>query len=106
MGSSRLDETHRLHARGETVAVIDTAGRAGKAVEVAAHDDVLVRVGRALDGRDDVVVLDRPHLEPVADVELELDRLALLDHRLDSVWDCESSSLMSGNTGSLSHDET
>ena len=40
---------------------------------------------RAADRGDHVVVLDRAHLEPVADVELELDRLALLDQGLDLV---------------------
>ena len=81
--AGRLDQAQGFHGRGETRPVVDGASRGAEAVEMPSEDDVFVGEFGAAEGRDDAVVLDRPHLEPVPDVELELDRLALLDQALD-----------------------
>jgi hypothetical protein len=81
--AGRGDQPDRLHHRGKTRPVVDAPGRGAEAVEMAAEDDVFVGEFRPLEGGDHVMVFDRSHFEPVPDVELELDRLALLGQGLD-----------------------
>ena len=71
------DEADGFHGRSEARAVVDGPGGGAEAVEVAAQEQVFVGIGRPPEQGDDVVVFDRAHLEPVADVELELDLFAL-----------------------------
>ena len=84
-GARGGDEAESLEAGGETRAVVDAARPAAEAVEVAAHDDVLIGILPPAERGHDAVVLDRAHLEPIPDVELELRLLALLDQGFDLV---------------------
>ena len=77
------NQANRFHPGSVSGSIVDAARPAAEAVEVGADDDEFVGIGRAAQRGHDVVVLDRAHLEPVADVELELDGLVLRDQRRD-----------------------